>query len=215
MKKMILASLLLATGTAVHAQAAATATNAASTAPTATEASKLSPAKKQLIDKILKVQQPNIELLARSFAEGPAAQMGQQANLLLRRLPPEQREIVGKGMQSDLEKYLAETVPLVRERSIALAPSSIGKVLDEKFSEAELRQVIALLESPIYRKFSEQSSAMQRALQEKLVTEVRSTVEPKLKNLDQSWTKRLQEAVPTATDKTVPPSPTAPGPSAK
>jgi hypothetical protein len=206
MKKMILAGFLLAAGTAVHAQAAATTTAGAST---------VSAAKKQLIDKILKLQQPSIELLARTIAEGPALQMGQQANLMLRRLPPEQRENVGKGMQTDLEKYISETVPLVRERSIALAPSSIGKVLDEKFSEAELRQVIALLESPIHRKFSEQSFVMQRALQEKLVADTKGTVEPKLKALDQSWVKRFQDAAPAATEKTAPPAPTAPGPTAK
>ena len=213
MKELILAGLLLAAGTAVHAQAAAA--NAASATTATAGATKLSPAKKQLIDKILKLQQPNIELLARNIAEGPAVQMGQQANLMLRRLPPEQRESVGKGMQADLDKYVSETVPLVRERSIALAPSSIGKVLDEKFSETELRQVIALLESPIHRKFSEQSFVMQRALQEKLVADTRSTVEPKLKSLDQSWIKRFQDAAPAAADKTIPPAPTAPGPTAK
>jgi len=96
-----------------------------------------------------------------------------------------------------------------------LAPSSVGKILDEKFSEAELKQLVTLLESPIYRKFSEQSFVMQRALQEKLVADTRSTVEPKLKSLDQSWVKRLQDATPSATDKTVPPAPQAPGPTAK
>jgi uncharacterized protein len=212
-KKQVLVAALLSVVALAHAQSTTPVTQSAASASEG--AVKISPAKKQLIDKILKLQQPSIELLARSTAEGPALQMGQQAGLMLRRLSPEQRETVGKGMKADLEKYLSETVPLVKERALALAPSSVGKILDEKFSEAELKQLVTLLESPIYRKFSEQSFVMQRALQEKLVADTRSTVEPKLKSLDQSWVKRLQDATPSATDKTVPPAPQAPGPTAK
>jgi uncharacterized protein len=160
------------------------------------------PAKKALIDKVLKLQQPNVEALARTIVEAPAHQMGQQANIALqRRVAPEQREAVGKSMQTELSQYVAETVPLVRERAIALSPTTIGKVLDEKFSEAELKQLIAMLESPIYRKFSENGGAMQRSLQEQLIVDTRSTVEPRLKALDQGWVKRLQEAPPAAGDK--------------
>jgi uncharacterized protein len=213
MKILILAVALFSAAGVVQAQTAAS--NAASAVATTSGTAKPSAAKKALIDKILKLQQPSIELLARSIAEGPAMQMVQQADMILRRLPPEQRETLSKGMQADLQKYLAETVPLAQERSVVLAPSSIGKVLDDKFTEVELRQVIALLESPIHRKFSEQSFAMQRALQEKLVADIRSTVEPQLKNLDQSWIKRFQDAAPAATDKTVPPAPAAPGPTSK
>lgn len=212
MKKLVLTTVLLAAGAAAQAQAAIA--PPAST-PATTSSAKVSPAKKQLVAKILKLQQPSIELLARGTAEVPVSQMGQQASLVLRRLPPEQREPVGKGMQSDVEKYMKETVPFMQDRAIALAPESIGKVLEEKFSEAELKQMIALLESPTYRKFSEQSFVMQRALQEKLVADTRSTVEPKLKALDQSWTKRIQDAMPAATDKSTPPAPAAPGPTSK
>jgi uncharacterized protein len=213
MKKSILLALLVATGPAVLAQAAAS--GAGKTAAATTGASAVSPAKKQLVDKVLKLQQSNIELLARGIAEVPAMQMGQQANLMLRQIPAEKREDVGKGMQADLKKYLSETVPMVQQRAVALAPSSVGKVLEEQFSETELKQLIAMLESPIHRKFSEQSGAMQRALQEKLGADMKSTIEQNLKTLDQNWIKRFKDAAPAATDKTVPPAPVAPGPTSK
>lgn len=212
MKKLVLTAMLLATGSAVHAQAA---TSPAASAPATASSTKISPAKKQLVDKILKLQQPSIELLARNTAEAPLLQMGPQANMVLSRLAPEQREAVGKGMQADAAKYMKEVVPLIQERAVALAPESVGKLLAEKFSEAELKQIIALLESPVYRKFSEQSFVMQRALQEKLVADTRSVVEPKLKAMDQSWAKRIQDATPAATDKAAPTAPAAPGPTSK
>ena len=215
MKKLILSATLLALFSVSQAQSSSS-SSPASGSTTATPAPTTA-SKKQLIDRILKRQQPNIEVLARAIAESPAVQMSQQAGGALRRLPPGQQEAVGKGMQADLEKYLSETIPLVRERALALGPSTIGKVLDDQFTEAELKQVIVLLESPIYRKFSEQSLAMQRALQEKLVADTRGAVEPRIKALDQSWIKRFQDAAPAtnATDKTIPPAPSSPGPTSK
>jgi hypothetical protein len=215
MKKLVLSAMLLAAATALQAQAP---TITAANAPaTSTSSTKVSPAKKKLVEKILKLQQPSIELLARSAAEAPLSQLGPQANMVLSRLAPEQREPVGKGMQADAEKYIKEVVPLIQQRAIALAPESVGKVLEEKFSEAELKQIVALLESPVYQKFSEQRFVMQRALQEKLATdaETRNAVEPKLKALDQSWAKRIRDATPAATDKATPSAPAAPGPTSK
>lgn len=213
MKKLILLTLLVATAPAVLAQAAATGTG--KTAAPTTGSLVISPAKKQLVDKVLKLQQTNVELLARSIAEVPAMQMGQQANAMLRRLPPEKQEEVGKGMQADLKKYLSETVPSVQARAVVLAPSSAGKVLEEQFTEAELQQLIDMLESPIHRKFSEQSNAMHRSLQEKLGADMKGTIEQNLKTLDQNWIKRFKDAAPAATDKTVPRAPAAPGPTSK
>jgi uncharacterized protein len=213
MKKLILLTLLIATGHAVLAQPAAS--GAGKTAAATTGTSTISPAKKQLVERVLKLQQSNVELLARSIAEVPAMQMSQQANLMLRQVPAEKREEVGKGMQADLKKYLGDTVPVVQQRGVALAPSSVGKLLEEQFTETELKQLIAMLESPINRKFSEQSGAMQRALQEKLGADMKSTIEQNLKTLDQNWIKRLKDAAPAATDKTVPPAPVAPGPTSK
>lgn len=212
MKKLVLTAILLATGSAVHAQAA---TSPAASAPATASSTKISPAKKQLVDKILKLQQPSIELLARSIAEAPLAQMGPQASLVLRRLPPDQRDAVGKGMQTDAAKYMSETLPLVKERAVALAPQTIGKVLEEKFTETELKQLVNLLESPIFRKFSEQDFVMRRALEEKLIADIRGTIESNVKAMDQSWAKRIQEATPATTDKAAPTAPAAPGPTSK
>lgn len=171
-------------------------------AATAIAQAQPSPAKKALIDKVVKLQQPNVEIVARAIVESPAQQMGQQANMALqRRVAPEHREAVGKSMQADLSKYVSDTLPAVRDRAVALSPTTLGKVLDEKFSEAELKQIVAMLESPVYRKFGDASGTMQRALQAQLVAEHKDTIESRLKALDQSWVKRLQEAPAPAGDK--------------
>lgn len=151
-----------------------------------------SPVKKELIAKILKVQQPGIEALARNLAEQPAAELTDRAGMALaERVPPERREAVAAEIKSDVKKYLDEAVPLVQERAVSLAPTTIGTLLEQKFSEEELRQVVAIVESPTYVKFQGMSGDMQTVLGEKLLTETRGTVEPKVIALEKSIARRL------------------------
>lgn len=167
-----------------------------------------SAAKKALVTQVLQLQQPALEMAAQSLAERPAAQMMQQAGQVLQsQVAPEKREAVAKEIQADVKKYLDQAVPLVRERAIKLAPSTIGALLEEKFSEDELKQLIAIMESPVNRKFLQLSDDMQKVLGEKLVAETQGTIAPKVKTLQQAIAKRLGLPAPTAAS--------APGPAAK
>ncbi|MDE2396275.1 MAG: hypothetical protein KGL43_18020 [Burkholderiales bacterium] len=179
---MVLTLALAATG-------AAQAEGAASAAP-----AKVSAAKKALVAKVLQLQQPGIEGLARQLTEAPAGQLMQQAGVALQRVPPEQREAAAKDIQASMHAYVSQTEPLVRQRAVKLAPTAIGPILEQNFSDEELKQIISILESPVNRKFQGVAGEMQRALAEKVVADTRPTVEPKLKDLEASVVKRLQAA---------------------
>lgn len=151
-----------------------------------------SPAKQELITRILKLQQPGIEAMARGLAEQPAAIiLDGMSGALSTRVAPEKREAIAREVQAEVRKYTDEAVPLVRERAVRLAPSTIGAVLDEKFTEDELRQLVALIESPVYAKFQSLGNDMQRALTQKLIAETRPQIEPKVKALEQAIARRL------------------------
>ncbi|HRD97343.1 MAG TPA: hypothetical protein PLA97_13200 [Rubrivivax sp.] len=147
--------------------------------------------KKELVAKVLQLQQPGLEQMARSLAQQPAAMMMQQAAPVLQRLPAERREAVARDIEADVRKYTEEAVPLVTERALKLAPSTIGALLEERFSEDELKQIIAMLESPVNRKFQSMGGDMQRAIGEKLIAETKPQIEPKLRALEQVVSKRL------------------------
>ncbi|HSV35843.1 MAG TPA: hypothetical protein VLI46_09810 [Ramlibacter sp.] len=156
-----------------------------------------SPAKKELVSRILKLQQPGIEGMARGLVEQPAAElMGNAASALPLRVAKDKQDAVAKEIQGDVRKYLDEAVPLVQGRAIKLAPSTIGTLLEEKFSEEELKQVVAIIESPTYVKFQRMGEDMQKALVEKLVADTRSTIEPKVRTLEQTVAKRLGVTAP-------------------
>lgn len=150
------------------------------------------PAKKELVARILKVQQPGIEATARSLVEQPALElMENAAGALPARVAKDKQEAVAKEIQADVRKYVDEAFPVVRDRAVKLAPTTIGALLEEKFSEDELKQVLAIMESPVFSRFQRMGDEMQKALSEKVVADTRATIEPKVRTLEQTVAKRL------------------------
>jgi hypothetical protein len=184
---------------------------AAPSAPAASEAASapVSAAKKALVARVLKLQQPGIEAMGRTMAEQPAMQVMQQAGQALQRVPAERREALARDIEADVRKYADEAVPIVRDRAVKLAPSTIGPMLEQRFTEDELRQVIALLESPVNRKFQGMAGEMQRVIGEKLVADTRSEIEPRARALQQTVAGRL---APPAAAGSAPKPGTAPAP---
>lgn len=148
--------------------------------------------KKELVQKLLQLQRPGIEAMARTLAEQPAAQAVQNSRqILLNRVPPDKREAASRAAEAEIKKYLDETVPLVRDRAIALAPTAIGPMLEDKFSEEELRQLITWIESPLNRKYQGMGVELQNTLGQKLVADMRSVVEQRVRTLDSNLAKAL------------------------
>lgn len=159
----------------------------------------VSPQKQQLIDQILQAQRDGIDQLARQLVEQPAVQLLQRAAALVRRnVAADQQQAMGQALQGDVRKYADETFPVVRDRARALAPASVGPVMAENLSEAELQEVLAVFKSEAWRKFQGLAPEMQKALGEKLVADVKPQMEIKLKALDQTMAKRLGLKAPTS-----------------
>jgi hypothetical protein len=163
MMKRLLVALLCAAATLAHAQT-----------------------KKELVQKVLLLQQPMIENISRSLVERPLTQMMPAIGQALQtQVPADRREAVGKSIDADVRKYIDEATPLLRERALKLAPSTFGAALEEKFSEAELKQMIAWLESPVNKKFQQLGPEMQSNFVQKLAEEAAPLLDPKLQALQQ------------------------------
>ncbi|OYY60945.1 MAG: hypothetical protein B7Y51_11085 [Burkholderiales bacterium 28-67-8] len=146
-----------------------------------------SQAKKDLVSKILVLQQPDVEMLAKNLAQEPAGRMLQEAGRVLQsQVAEDNRDAVARSLEASARKYVDEAVPLVRERAIKLAPSTIGTSLEERFTEEELRGLIAWLESPTFKKYQQVAPEIQRNFMQKLVSDARPVIEPKLKALEES-----------------------------
>lgn len=185
MNKSLLFALLAALAVTAHAQT--------------------SPAKKDLVARIIKLQQPGVEALGRSLVEQSALRFSQQAAMAVQgRVEPDKRQAVAKEIQADIRKYIDDAAPLARERALKLAPATIAPMLEAEFSEAELKELVAMMESPVNRKFLQFGVQVQRTLSEKLVEELRPQLEPKLKALEQTVSGRL--GIPAGGDNKAPPA---------
>lgn len=148
--------------------------------------------KAALVKQFIDLQRPGIESLARGLVEqssAPIAAAGSQ--YLQTQVPAEKREAAAKAADAELKKYFDDAYPIVRDKAVQLAPGALGPLMEQNFSEDELKQLLAWISSPLSKKYQELNPKLQQALTEKLVAETRATIEPKMVALDSSVAKAL------------------------
>ncbi len=186
------AALLLA-GCAVGAPGSGDKTASSASASPASTASAATPSaaglgnmnKAQLVARLIEVQRPAVETIARGLVEQSMASIAQSGGQYLQTsVPAEKRDALTKAADAQLAKYRDEALPFVQSKAIEVAPSTIGPLLTQNFNEDELRQLIAWLSSPLSRKYAELNPQLGNALTTRLVSEVRPTLEPKLRELE-------------------------------
>ncbi|MES2959758.1 MAG: DUF2059 domain-containing protein [Pseudomonadota bacterium] len=147
--------------------------------------------KKELAAKLLQVQQGGIENVGRALAGQTSQRALQAAGQALSRVAADKREAVAKEVQAEVKKFYDEIEPILRKRATELGPATVGSVYEERFTEDELKTVIAWLESPVSKKFQQIDNELGNALAQKVVADTRPTIEPKLKVLEANLAKRL------------------------
>lgn len=163
-------------------------------AVTASAQGTASPAKKELVQKVLTLQQPAIEGLGTALATQTANQVLQAAGQALAGVPADKREALGAELQAEARKFFEDIAAILRAGAVKTAPSTIGAALEEKFSDEELKTLVAWLESPVSKKFQQMSSELQQSLGQKLVADTRPQIDPKLKALETVMRNKLQAA---------------------
>lgn len=161
--------------------------------------------KKELAQRIVQLQQPAVENMARQLVELPAQQLLGQAQVAVQqRIAADKQQAVWQQLEGDARRYVEETTPIVRDRAIKVAPEVLVPILERGLSEDEMRQVVnimQLMESPAFRKYSTLGPEMQRALNERVVTDSRPAVEPKVRAMQEAASKRFPQAPQAAASK--------------
>lgn len=181
MKKWI-ATALLGSAAVAYAQPSPPAP-AAAPAPAASAPAPLptSPAKKELVKRILVLQKQDIETLAIQLLERPAAQMAQQAGQVLQtEVPADKREAAANDIRAALKAYADEIEPVGRDRANRLAPTTFGTAFEQRFTEDELKAIIAWQENPVSRKYQATINEIPQTFSNALASDAGPIVEPKL-----------------------------------
>jgi len=157
-----------------------------------------SAAKKELVAKVLQHQQQGVEIMARNMLQAPVGQLMQGAGAMLQQMPADKREAAAKAIEADVKKFVEENGPFLRDKAQKLAPSTVGTILEEKFTEDELKQILAWLDSPISKKFGQLGGEMQKALGDKVLAENGATLDARFKVLQQNVAKHPGVPMPGA-----------------
>jgi len=186
-----LVSILIAA--ALTMAGASSATYAQTTVP-AGAATVISPEKQKLINRILELW--HVENVGLTMLQKPVDESLRQSRSLLQgRVSSDTQEATMKLINEDVLKFAKEVVPPVLASAKKLAPTTVGPILAEKFSEEELRQIIAILESPVKAKFEKAVPEIEAALGNKIATENAAAVTPKMNALTEQIGVRMRNAM--------------------
>lgn len=197
MNKYIAAGLMAALAFQAHAQSTPAASAGDKISVTGVPVT--SPAKKELLQKMMVLQQPSLDALARDLPQRPVRQMLMAVEQALpQRVAADQRQAVAQQIDGLVRKYLDEATPIVRTRANKLGQTVVLPMLDEKFSEEELRQLVSALENPAFKKYQQLLPEISNGLLQKLVAEIEPELTPKVRALDQGIASALGLTAPGA-----------------
>lgn len=161
----------------------------------ATALSAQAQSKRDIIAKLPSVQKPEMEALAAGMAQAPVRQLlGQAQPILVQAVPADKQKGAAEQIDAEVKKYMDSAVPVVRASASKLAVPAYAEVMEAKFTEEELKQLVTMLDSPLIKRYQESLPEIQRGLLEKITADARPAVDPKLKTLQDNVAKILDTA---------------------
>lgn len=149
---------------------------------------------KELAQRAYGLHQNAVDNIAKVTAAQTMQQLMQGMGAALGKVPQDKREALSKELEPELKKFHQDLESTLRERNQKLAPAVLLPMFDEKYTDEELKQIIAWMESPVSRKYQVTGNEMITALQQKLVAETKATVEPKIRALQEKVQAKLSGA---------------------
>jgi hypothetical protein len=141
--------------------------------------------KATLIKQFLDIQKPAVEMMARGIVQSTSDPVAAAASeYLSTRVAADKRDAAAKAADEEFRKYFDATFPIVRDKAAQVFPGVVTPILEQDFTEDELKTLMAWLNSPVSRKFAETSGKMQQALGQKIIGDLRPTLEPKVEKLN-------------------------------
>ena len=184
-----IAAALTVAGAAAHAQAKAAAPAAAPANLPAPDAEK-----QKAIDRILAVFHPENGVLQAVQRQGVDAM--QQSNIALHtaHVPKERADKTLKEIGVDVQKYIDTTMPIAVAIAKKNTNPAVGPILAQNFTADELRQIAALLESPLKARFEKLVPQMEDAVGHKVQADISPQVNANVKTMTEAVSTKLQIA---------------------
>ena len=183
----VAAASTLAATLAAHAQTAAPASAAAPLpAPDAD--------KQKIIDRILLVFHPENGVLQAVQHQGVDAMQQSSIALQTAHVTQDRKEKTLKDISTDVQKYIDTTMPVAIASAKKNTNPAVGPILAQNFTVDELRQIEAMLESPLKQKFEKLVPQMENAVGHKVQVEIAPQVNQNVKTMTEAVGTKLRIA---------------------
>ena len=151
------------------------------------------PEKQALVKRVL--DKMALDSVGMQMMQAPVAEMLRQAKVVVSsRVPADRQEATMQAITLDANKFLADEAPGLAKSTHAIVEQDAGPVLAQKFSVDELKQLAAILESPVLAKFETTVPELKRTVDENLAKANAARIQPKMTELQNRVGERLRVA---------------------
>jgi hypothetical protein len=173
---------------AVAALATASLAHAQASAPVDAE-------KQKLIDQVLTLFHPENAIIM--MVQRPANDAMEKSHIALQQahLPADKIDKAMKDISVDVQKYVDTATPVAAASARKNVAPTVAPLLAQNFSVDELRQLIAMLQSPVKSKFEKLVPEMDAAIGKKVQADVGAEVNKDIGTMTQAVGTKLRIAV--------------------
>lgn len=162
----------------------------------AAQAAPPAPSKQALVERVLAkmpLEQVGLQMLQR-----PVADALRQARVVLEgRVAADKQQAALKDIGTDAAQFYESEAPAIKASTAEAVRTTIAPLLAERFTEDELKQLAAMLESPVRAKFETLAPEINKALGESVAKANGARINPKLNELQNKIGLRLRSATMT------------------
>lgn len=149
--------------------------------------------KQDLANKIVALQQgaEMDQLSAQLTNQAVGPMVAKWGPRLQSEVPESRRKEVTDKLNEELNKFREDTYTIIRGKANQVSSETLGPIYMERFSEEELRQLIAFFDSPVVKKYQAALPEMLNAMIKKLVETVRGDVQTRTAAFDAAAAKLI------------------------
>ncbi len=169
-------------------------------------------AKRELAGKVVNLQKgPEMDRMLQQLTRASSGQLVAVWAPRVQNLPEAKQKQANDGLNAELKKFEQDALKIFTTRADKVSGETLVGAYTEKFSEDELKQLLVLLEAPVYKKYQTVAPELGGAFVQKLIDAARPDLEARAKTFDSAATKLVgSEGAPSSA-----PAPKASAPAKK
>jgi uncharacterized protein len=142
-------------------------------------------AKRELATKVASLQQgPEMDRMLQQLARASTEPLVANWAPRLQTMQPAKQKQVSESLNAELKKFDQDALKIFSGKVSKVSTDNLVGAYMEKFSEDELKQLVSLLEAPVFKKYQSASPELGNLFVQKLIDASRPELEARAKTFD-------------------------------